>query len=144
MTVIAWDGKMLAADKRSTHCGLARTVTKITRHDRDTLLALSGDQSVALEMLRWFKDGCSLGNFPAKARDDEATLTVVMRGGAVVMYTTGPVPAHIEDRQIALGSGRDYALAAMHLGHDARTAVEVACHFEVHCGNGIDTLEFEP
>lgn len=31
MTIIAWDGKTLAADKRGTVAGMAYTVTKIHR-----------------------------------------------------------------------------------------------------------------
>ncbi len=33
----------------------------------------------------------------------------------------------------AIGAGRDFALAALHLGHDARKAVEVACKLSVYC-----------
>ena len=42
-----------------------------------------------------------------------------------------------------MGHGRDFTLAAMHLGHDARTAVEVACALDAFCGCGIDTLTLE-
>lgn len=49
MTVICWDGKTLAADKRATSVGLARTVTKVQRHG-DVLLAMTGDWDVAAEM----------------------------------------------------------------------------------------------
>ena len=41
MTVIAWDGHTLAADKRSVSGGgIARTVTKIQRHG-DCLIAMT-------------------------------------------------------------------------------------------------------
>jgi ATP-dependent protease HslVU (ClpYQ) peptidase subunit len=48
---------------------------------------------------------------------------------------------HYEDKKTATGSGRDYALAAMHCGKTAREAVEIACLFETGCGNGVDELE---
>lgn len=136
MTVIAWDGKTLAADRRATSCGLARTVRKIERY-KGFLLGMSGDHAVAAEMLKWFTCG---GDFPAKAREDVATLLVVDHSG-VRLFTTGPEPMVVLDPHMAIGSGRDYALMAMHLGKSAREAVELACLFDVDCGNGVDTLE---
>lgn len=47
----------------------------------------------------------------------------------------------IEEPRCCWGSGRDFAEAVLHLGHDARKAVEVACHFQTDCGNGIDSLD---
>ncbi len=138
MTVIAWDGKALAADRRAVNCGLARTVCKIERV-KGALVGMSGDHGVAAEMLKWFTSG---GEFPAKARDDIATLMVVDHIG-VCLYTTGPEPMRVLDNHMAIGSGRDYALMAMHLGKTAKEAVELACLFEINCGNGVDVLEFE-
>jgi len=64
--------------------------------------------------------------------------------GRILLYGSGPNPELVEDKVYAGGCGRDYALAAMHLGHDARKAVEVACALDVHCGLGIDALELKP
>lgn len=139
MTCIAWDGRTLAADKRASNCGLAVSVTKIWRHG-DVLLGFSGDTSVGMEMREWFKAGADPEKFPERAREDEATLVVVNNAGQVSLYMTGPFPTVIEEDCFASGSGRDFALAAMHLGLDAARAVEVACRFDIHSGNGIDAL----
>ena len=40
----------------------------------------------------------------------------------------------------AIGSGRDFALAAMALGHSAIEAVTVAGRFDTASGNGFDAL----
>jgi hypothetical protein len=48
-----------------------------------------------------------------------------------------------EDAHHAIGSGRDFAAAAMYLGKTAREAVEVAMALTGFCGHGVDTLEFE-
>ena len=56
-------------------------------------------------------------------------------------YEQTPNPFVVEDKQWAIGSGRDYAIAAMHLGRTAAEAVAVACLFDVSCGMGIDTME---
>ena len=142
MTVIAWDGKTLAADKRATYFGLSRTVTKIFRVG-DVLVALAGNGSHGLEMLDWIRNGCKKDEFPAaqRAADENQWATVSVFGAdGIRLYERTPFPAVIEDENYATGSGRDYAIAAMHCGKTAREAVEIACMFETSCGNGIDTL----
>lgn len=139
MTVIAWDGRTLAADKRATSGGgIARTVTKIQRHG-DALLALTGNWDKAVEVREWWKAGAEPAAFPAEGRKDEATL-IVIQPGRIVTYCSGPYPMEIEAKAVAFGSGRDYAEAAMYLGQSAVCGVEIACHFQTDCGNGIDAL----
>jgi hypothetical protein len=153
MTIIAWDGRILAADKRVNDAGLARTCTKIFKVDLQYedepdvpgFAAIVGSVDPAMELLEWFIAGAAQDKFPEAARKDDATLIVISSDPAVGVrqWNTGPYPTAIEDRFSAWGSGRDYALAAMHLGHTAREGVELACLFEMNCGNGIDTLSFE-
>lgn len=142
MTVIAWDGKMLAADKRATSGNVAYAVTKVERFG-DHLLGMTGEADVAHELREWFKTGAVPKDFPKSARRDMATLIVISPDTRPRAFATGPHPMLYADEKLAWGCGRDFALATMHLGHDARRAVEVACTFDVSCGNGIDTLEFE-
>jgi ATP-dependent protease HslVU (ClpYQ) peptidase subunit len=142
MTVIAWDGKTLAADKRSVNQGYAATVTKVFRSN-DCLLAISGCLARAHAMYRWFVAGQDLEKFPKETTDDWALLLVVFRDGTVWKYESREHPFVIESQVCAGGSGRDFALMAMHLGYDARRAVELTCELSVDCGNGIDTLTFE-
>lgn len=139
MTVIAWDGQTLAADKRAVSGGgIARTVTKITRHD-DALLAITGDWDVGAEMRAWWMAGADPKAFPPQAREDKASLIVIQRQ-QISHYASGPIPMVIESQRCAWGSGRDYAEAAMYLGHSAAKGVEVACQFQTDCGNGVDCL----
>lgn len=141
MTIIAWDGKVLAADKKSTNHGFGSTVTKLFRVDDGGMAALCGDSSVALELLQWYRGNAVAKDFPAKARDDVSSLIVVGCDQKLRVYSAGPIPEYKEDKFIAFGSGRDYALAAMYLGKSAREAVDVACFFDDFCGNGIDAME---
>ena len=41
----------------------------------------------------------------------------------------------------AIGAGRDFALAALHLGHNVKKAVEVACELSVFCETPILVFE---
>lgn len=143
MTVICWDGTTLAADKRAVNSGLVRTTTKIFRVG-DKLCGVAGDFAQGLAMVAWAEGGFKLDEFPESQRDkDEWATFVVIEDGKVLVYERGSHPLRFEDKHFAAGSGRDFALAAMHCGKTAAEAVEIACLFENGCGNGVDTLTLE-
>lgn len=143
MTVIAWDGKTLAADKRATCVGNPNTTTKIRRLSDGTLIGASGDADAAREIIYWYENGALPSNFPGN-RDDSnntrASILIITPERKIRMIQRTAFLVDFEDKFFAMGSGRDYALAAMHLGFDAIKAVEVASALDVDCGNGIDTL----
>jgi hypothetical protein len=144
MSVIAWDGKTLAADKRAGNGTLYRTVTKIFRVG-NCLIGYAGDPAFGEAMRAWIQAGEKIEDFPASQRDkdDWAGTLVIRQSGLIQKYERAPYPITFEDRHHAIGCGRDFALAAMHLGKTAREAVEVAIALDSGCGNGIDTLTFE-
>lgn len=145
MTVIAWDGKRLAADKQSTNAGYASKVTKIYRVPGG-LVGFAGSPFHAAALLEWFLEGRKPEAWP-KPYDPEsfADAIFVTTDGRVYEYcgSRGPYPELNESPFGAWGCGRDYALAAIHLGHDARQAVEVACALDTRCGQGVDVLELK-
>lgn len=148
MTVIAWDGKTLAADKQATNCGNPYKVTKIYKllegPDAGALVAFSGSGVHAFELLEWFRNGRVKEMFPksrAHDPDDGAGAIFIDCKKKIHLYTHySPFAEVIEESLYARGSGRDYALAVLHLGETAKRAVEVACALDVSCGLGIDTL----
>jgi ATP-dependent protease HslVU (ClpYQ) peptidase subunit len=141
MTVIAWDGKTLAADKMACSVGYGYTVTKVHRLSRGGIAAFSGDGDGAMALLHWLEGTCDPAAYPVGQKDNETSALVIDPDGVVWSWGTTPYPQRVEGRFYAMGHGRDFALAAMHLGKTAREAVEVACALDVYCGNGIDTLE---
>lgn len=141
MTVIAWDGKTLAADKLANFGGLGRAVTKIHRVG-DLLVAASGTTWAAAEALAWVERGRKPEDFPPGLRDkDDWVPILVIENRQCLLYERSPYPTEIEDGVFAMGNGRDFALAAMRMGADARRAVEVACYFCPDCGIGVDSIE---
>lgn len=145
MSVIAWDGKTLAADRRACIGGLVRTTTKIRRGRMRALLGYSGDADAGEELAAWWEAGADPGAFPAaqRARDSFGATLLVIEAGGILTYERTPYPVRFHRQLFAIGSGRDFALAAMHLGKNAAEAVGVACHFDSSCGNGVDTLALE-
>lgn len=144
MTVIAWDGRTLAADKQSTIQGLGFTVTKIFRVP-DGLVGFMGSASHVAALLPWFCGDRDPMAWPQPHAPNESADVLHITAAGIQVYcgTNGPRPEKLEDRFVAMGAGRDYAMAAMFLGHDARRAVEVACALDIHCGKGIDTLTLD-
>ena len=141
MTIVAWDGETLAADKQATICGHGTTVTKIFRAG-DGLVGFAGRASQAMEMLAWLAAGAEADDFPESQRDEDnaAAMLVITGESKILLYEFGPHPVLFEQKTFAIGSGRDYAIAAMYLGKTALEAVEVACILDTDCGCGIDTL----
>lgn len=141
MTIIAWDGKTLAADKAATNAGFANTVTKIYRIPGG-LVGFAGDGDSALDLLAWFKAGMVAADYPACQKgDNRASAIFIDDERRIWGYDKSPNAQLNEQPFAAMGCGRDYALAAMYLGKTASEAVQVACALDAYCGNGIDTLE---
>jgi hypothetical protein len=144
MTTIAWDGTTLAADKRATTSGMIFTVTKIFRV-RGCLVGAAGDFDRIMESIAWFAAGADPAKLPPhhRSNDDFVGLLVIWPNGLIEKYERGPVPYKIESPFFAIGSGRDFAMAAMHMGRNSVEAVEVALALDSGSGNGIDTMTFE-
>lgn len=145
MTVIAWDGRTLAADRQATNQGYARQATKIHRVPGG-LVAFAGSAVHSMALLDWFKAERPPHSWPAPPNDNQEGDALFIGDDRTVLLYAGfsRHPESIEDPFVAMGCGRDYALAALHLGHDARRAVEVACALDIHCGMGIDVLTLSP
>lgn len=143
MTVICWDGKTLAGDKRCTVAGQILTATKIFRVNGE-LVGLSGDAAHCAEALNWIRAGCEPSKYPAELRDRDKLVNALLikRNGEVWRFEDSPHPYQVFGKFHAIGGGSDFALAAMYLGKCAAEAVEVASALNSGCGNGVDTLTF--
>ena len=141
MTTIAWDGRYLAADKMTVNNGLARTTTKIWRVG-DLLVGVSGNLDAGMAMKRWIENGEKPEDFPeSQKKSDTYTPTCVIRNKEYWVYESTPYPFRIEDDFAAMGSGRDFALMAMHYGEPAKNAVLMASKFDVGTGSVVDVLD---
>ena len=140
MTIIAWDGVQLAADKLADNGGVALNVTKIYRLKDGSLFGCTGILAFGLQMKAWIEGG--LKDFPAaqQTEADWAPCIVITPSKEILMYERTPYPFKVEQTYIAIGSGREFATAALHLGKNAVEAVEVAKTLCPTCGGGTDIL----
>lgn len=140
MTVIAWDGHTLATDKQATNCGMAFTVTKSMKLETGEVLTWCGNADSGLMVAEWYKKGADPEKWPEcqKDKDDWCTL-VVLKDGKIFFYEKRPVAMEFQDKFMAWGSGRDYAIGAMAKGASAVEAVHIASRFDTGCGCGVDS-----
>lgn len=142
MTVIAFDGHTLAADRMAAvGSSTNASMSKIYHLKNGDYAAAAGRAAEAVLMIKWIDEGAVYEDYPL-AGEPDSTVIVISKDGVLKQYD-GPVPLVLTGPFYAIGSGREYALAAMYLGHDARKAVEVANALCMDCGNGIDSVTLE-
>lgn len=145
MTVIAFDGRSVAIDRQGTSGGWSFPVTKYRRHQQK-VLTFAGSASIGHALIDWFISGCNPEKFPNKGLDpdDAAHLWVFERGKPPIKFEEHPYPIVFEiGTKCADGSGRDFALAAMHMGASAEEAVAVASALSISCGHGVDVIHLD-
>lgn len=144
MTVIAWDGTTLAADRRvmagSTPINPVTKVRRILAPNGCTcLIGFSGSCEWEAAYL-YFMDG---GPEPLKSDEAKGTLILIDDERNVWTRSHNSIAWNtFGKRQWAIGCGVDYALGAMHAGADAVKAVQVASELDVNCGDGFDEVAF--
>jgi len=141
VTVIAWDGKTLSADKQATTCDMQITVTKIKKINDGSIVAWTGTHEQGIVLAKWYEDGSDPKKYPEFQKTDDWTCLIVAKNiNNVFVYHKLPIGQRVEDDFVAWGSGRDYAMAVMEMGGDSEKAVLVASKFDVNCGNGVDSF----
>jgi len=145
MTVIAWDGKSLAADRQCQAQGVQRPVTKLhkvrTVTAEEWVVAFCGSLAQGLVLMEWFKEGADPGKWPAFQRTDDWSTLVVANRSSCFMYEQEPVRIHLPGPFMAFGGGKEFALGAMSAGANAKRAVEIACEHCIYCGLGVDVVK---
>lgn len=148
MTVIAWDGKTLAADRQSTFGYVQASTTKLRWIDADTMFAACGPHSgQCRELFRWFTEQKMCPeDYPTGNKSDALVIRRTGRDDKhprCMYYEAGcSTPVQIESPFFAIGSGAEYAMATMLLEHDAIKAVNVASVLSKSCGQGWNSASF--
>jgi hypothetical protein len=142
MTTIAYKNGILAADRLAQMAGWGVEITKIQRLPDGRLLGGAGNMDFLLQMYDWIATGEDPARFPSTQanKEDWEPILCVMPDGTLLRYERTPYPLELHTPFYAAGSGRDFALAAMHLGKSAPEAVAVASELDLNTGRGVDTL----
>jgi len=140
MTVIAWDGDSLAADKASENCGMVLRVTKIRKLGSGEVIAWCGKMENGLALARWYADGAEIDHWPSFQRTDDWSRLIVANEEHVFFYEQEPERQFVDEPFCAWGSGRDFAIGAMAMGANAAKAIEIASKYNIFCGLGCDSI----
>lgn len=146
MTVIAWDGVTLAADKKRTLYRTPMPAVKIFRARRlrkngepdgpgYLLYGCSGDSYDCIAFQAWVHGGPKpvLTSIMVMAIDEARRVWVAEEK---------LIWAQIPLKKFAIGSGADYALGAMLAGASAAKAVRITAEVDNSTGMGVNTLKF--
>lgn len=131
----------MAGDRRSVLSGChGGEVRKVHRRDDSALIGIAGDAALASGFARWFLEGENGTRASLIGNDDNYALALIVRPCGRIEEHSRWGWSTLESDFVAYGSGLEAALAAMHMGADARRAVEIACSVVNDCGGGIDVV----
>ncbi len=145
MSVVVWDGRYLAADKRVSQGGVFLTTNKIHELASSAVCGMVWDSNAHRHALLQRLSGADVA---AKDTEDAEAIVVKMPGEVVIWQ--GGAPICVTDKFCAIGAGRDFALAFLHAPEflfcagdrcivetNAMQAVAFASKFVLSCGNGV-------
>lgn len=138
MTTIAWDGTTLAADTLALSDCLKRRTSKLRVTDR-FIYGMAGYESEGIVIARWLADGADVTKPPA-VDDDGAKGIIIDRKSGRAFIPSGKSCAFLPVHEpfFAVGSGRDFAIAAMALGKSAEEAVNLAAFYDASTGGIVE------
>ena len=137
MTVIATDGKTMAADGITVSgWSIIRTdAVKIHRAPDGCVFGTTGHASDNQK----FADFIISGHYPEKLHEDFSAL-VLTPEGKIFHYSSDCMPLALSPPQ-AIGCGADVAIGALKAGAGPRLAVEITGQTSTHCGGSITELK---
>jgi hypothetical protein len=139
MTVVATDGKTIAADSLTTF-GYERSgqpAQKIVCKG-GKIYAYAGVTCLFPVLIDWHLKGADPGSMP-KMGDEEWSMLVIDRDG-MNLYSSAPYPLKVA-APFAIGNAANFALGALALGVSSKAAVEVAIKLSTVCGGEIQVID---
>ena len=141
MTVIAWDGKSIAADRQEQIGYLHFTTAKMQRTKAGEVMAGAGKASKVGVMMEWYNSGADRDKYPEFQSGDDFVLLVVVDKYGCRVYERESLPIRHDDDFVAWGMGAEVAMGAMGHGATAKEAVLIANQYCQGCGRGVDVIE---
>ena len=107
------------------------------RRGKNSVYGACGDWDKCLKMLQVLESGGEL--------DSDIDVTVLElrfdgKDNGLWVYEGTIIPARIKNDFWAIGTGANYAIAAMHLGASPTEAVKIACLYDTSSHEPVDTM----
>lgn len=104
------------------------------RQGKDGIYGGCGDWDKILKMFQALESGGDL--------DSDTDVTVLeLRNDGIWIYESTIIPAKIKNDFWAIGTGANFAIAAMECGKSVRDAVEIACKYDTSSHLPIDYMK---
>lgn len=136
MTTIAWDGKILAGDRQTSMFN--GDATKVHRLPNGDLFGACGHLEDAHAVMAWINNG---QDDDKKPKVEDGFHAIIIRNGKLHAFEKKLVMIPYQRPFFAVGSGRDFAMAAMLLGKTAVDSIVIASQLDVDTGNSVDALQ---
>jgi ATP-dependent protease HslVU (ClpYQ) peptidase subunit len=144
VTTIAFRDGIIAADSRETWDDSSYNtceklfVKRVGR--RDVVIGTAGGSFSGMVFVDWYGSGAPVPEMLATLDlEEDFCVLVIDRGDAYVANHLCRLVKTV-DRFVAIGSGRQAALAAMHCGKSAKDAVEVAKKVDPYTGGRVVSI----
>jgi len=126
----------------------AQKIFKFTHEDESFFVGMAGDYSVILEAVEYLEE-LLYGGLPEGVNFNPEAISIVKLNnqgevylGQVASSGSKIVWMHTGDNYLAIGSGMDAAIAAMHCGLSAEESVAVASKVDVHTGGEVTAFHY--
>lgn len=126
----------MAADSQATDGCIKSRVRKIFRIDNHIIGCAGSFQDITL-FLDWYRDRSK-----KKPRVRDLSVLVLSEEG-ITEYADALVEMPVLDEFYAVGSGAQAALAAMHLGHHPKAAVETASKIDPYTSGPFHVMRLD-
>lgn len=144
MSVIAWDGNIIAADSQLCEAGyFVRPSCKLIKKE-GIIFGSTGNAAGFKQLVHWYLNGKQVEDWPDIQSTDDWTRLIVVNHCKVTAIEKIPLEMQIyEEKFTAWGHGSDFAVGAMEMGATAIEAVRIACKYDTFCGGRIDSFTIE-
>lgn len=142
MTTIAWDGKDLVADQLRYSNGMTLVTNKLyhvpaTKGFPESVCGITGSEIEGRSIIDWMRKGSVIADFPVRYDSENETEIIryfkeKVEGAHVHVYRNSPISFVHHMSFGAWGSGAELATMALHLGCDAKSAIEHTSIFNAY------------
>lgn len=144
MTIIAWDGEVLATDTQGVHGNAKFNSTKAWYESVKGQACIISGVGTLRNIHRhkeWLLDGCNDGvSFPYTELDNHYYQLILVNKEGLLRYEGTPYPIEYGVNVCAFGDGCDFAYGALSMGASAVEAVRVAINCSPKCGGNIESF----
>lgn len=145
MTTIAYRDGVLAADGRSVGANdviLGDNTIKVWTLPNGFLVGGSGTRSVIFRYRDWMasREGARPSLRDGDKDNNRSMIIEIMPNGTIYMHEDEYIH-DLTEPFVAIGSGREAAMAAMHMGAGAEEAIRIACKTNPWSGGVIHKVQ---